>query len=287
MKGPRGLKTADSSRCAHRGAAGSSAAAVASTRSASLERISTSLSAESGRGVGTGGKDTGRRARHGRADRRMPPNRRTRTNRALGPLEALEAPARETIAVGRRPHLERHCACAACLRASSGASQRHDACTFSCWVEEALRPWSDPDVRVRYHLGGVAHLGAVSSPSKARAVGRRARQRAPAHADEVRGWPQKPAGGARCHGPGRDELASCETSQWAYGTDGCVGPAAQRSGRPAGLCAAGGTRSRIKPTARLRPRTARPDGGIFIPTRFFLFTAAVRCVPSSVPLVFQ
>ena len=25
--------------------------------------------------------------------------------------------------------------------------------------------------------------------------------------------------------------------------------------------------SRIKPTARLRPRTARPDGGIFIPTR--------------------
>ena len=174
------------SRCAHRGAAGSSAAAVASTRSASLERISTSLSAESGRGVGTGGKDTGRRARHGRADRRMPPNRRTRTNRALGPLEALEAPARETIAVGRRPHLERHCACAACLRASSGASQRHDACTFSCWVEEALRPWSDPDVRVRYPLGGVAHLGAVSSPSKARAVGRRARQRAPAHADEVR-----------------------------------------------------------------------------------------------------
>ena len=117
---------------------------------------------------------------------------------------------------------------------ASSASQRHDACTFSCWVEEALRPWSDPDVRVRYHLGGVAHLGAVSSPSKARAVGRRARQRAPAHADEVRQWPQKPAGGARCHGPGRDELASCETSQWAYGTDGCVGPAAQRSGRHQG-----------------------------------------------------
>ena len=67
----------------------------------------------------------------------MPPNRRTRTNRALGPLEALEAPARETIAVGRRPHPERHCACAACLCASSGASQRHDAGTFSCWIEEA------------------------------------------------------------------------------------------------------------------------------------------------------
>ena len=132
--------------------------------------------------VGTGGNDTGRRTRHGRADRRMPPNRRARTNRALGPLEALAA--QETV--DQQPHLERRCACAACLRASSGASQRHDACTFSCWVEEALRPWSDPDVRVRYHLGGVAHLGAVSSPSKARAVGRRARQRAPAHADEVR-----------------------------------------------------------------------------------------------------
>ena len=76
--------------------------------------------------VGTGGNDTGRRTRHGRADRRMPPNRRTRTNRALGPLEALAAPAQATTAVDQQPHLERRCACAACLRASNGGSQRHD-----------------------------------------------------------------------------------------------------------------------------------------------------------------
>ena len=79
----------------------------------------------------------------------------------------------------------------------------------------------------------------VSTPSKARAVGRRACQRAPAHADEVRRWPQKPAGGARCHGHGRDELAGCRPSRWAYWTDGCVGPAAQRSGRPAGAVGGG------------------------------------------------
>ena len=79
----------------------------------------------------------------------------------------------------------------------------------------------------------------VSTPSKARAVGRRARERAPPHADEVRRWPQKPAGGARCHGHGRDELAGCRPSRWAYWTDGCVGPAAQRSGRPAGAVGGG------------------------------------------------
>ena len=76
--------------------------------------------------VGTGGNDTGQRRRHGWADRRMKPNRRTRTNRALGPLEALAAPAQATTAVDQQPHLERRCACAACLRASSGGSQRHD-----------------------------------------------------------------------------------------------------------------------------------------------------------------
>ena len=95
--------------------------------------------------VGTGGNDTGRRTRHGRADRRMPPNRRTRTNRALGPLEALAAPAQATTAVDQQQLINsrtlkdaaraRH-ACAQAAAAVKGMMRvrvrvrvRHDACT--------------------------------------------------------------------------------------------------------------------------------------------------------------
>eukprot|EP00964_Phaeocystis_antarctica_P028998 scaffold16334_cov97-Phaeocystis_antarctica.AAC.5 len=65
----------------------------------------------------------------------------------------------------------------------------------------------------------------VNSPSKARAVGRRARWRASAHPDEA------------VHGATGPEGTNWRVVKQASGqlrTDGCVGPAAQRSGRQQG-----------------------------------------------------
>ena len=49
-------------------------------------------------------------------------------------------------------------------------------------------------VQDRKLVDDAAHPGAVNSPSKTRARGRRARQRVPAHADDVRRWRQKQPG---------------------------------------------------------------------------------------------
>ena len=122
-------------------------------------------------------------------------------------------------------------------------------------------------VQDRKLVDDAAHSGAVDSPSKTRALGRRARQRVPAHADDKRRWRQKQPGGTWYHGHGRVELAGWELARWADQAGGCAGSAGQQSGRRPGTCVARGTWSRLKGTSRLRLRTAGLGEGIFIRTR--------------------
>ena len=64
----------------------------------------------------------------------------------------------------------------------------------------------------------------------------------------LRTWRRAQVGRARCHGRGMGNLADTEPARWADWAGGCVGSAAQRSGRPAGLCAASDAWSRLKGT---------------------------------------
>ena len=138
------------------------------------------------------------------------------------------------------------------------------------WYEYSRRPprFSTAGlVQDRKPVDDAAHPGAVDSPSKTRALGRRARQRVPAHADDKRRWRQKQPGGTWYHGHGRVELAGWELARWADQAGGCAGSAGQQSGRRPGTCVARGTWSRLKGTSRLRLRTAGLGEGIFIRTR--------------------
>ena len=103
---------------------------------------------------------------------------------------AVEEPVR--AAAGVVAHLERHCACAACLCASSGASQRHDAPHLLML---------DRGVGSGRGLIRIGIIWAASTPRGGQYTLKGARcgpaGGAPAHADEVRRWPQKKAGGTR------------------------------------------------------------------------------------------